>query len=218
MSLNLQKGQKVDLTRGNPGLSKLLIGLGWDTNKYSGGFDFDLDATVFLLGENHKVNSNQDFIYYGNLVHSSESVEHTGDNLTGGTGADDEQIKVDHFAAPAFPVFLLVRNMARLMTAAISIIVMDDTSSAKMSISSMARKVQAMIVSGIGLFCIFLIILIAASRIRIPTAILTPMKAWAIQAISRKLSRNMEIRKMMLKDGRTIPIVAAIAPIRPFCL
>ena len=52
MSLNLQKGQKVDLTRGNPGLSKLLIGLGWDTNKYSGGFDFDLDATVFLLGEN----------------------------------------------------------------------------------------------------------------------------------------------------------------------
>ena len=100
MSLNLQKGQKVDLTRGNPGLSKLLIGLGWDTNKYSGGFDFDLDATVFLLGENHKVNSNQDFIYYGNLVHSSGSVEHTGDNLTGGTGADDEQIKVDLSRVP----------------------------------------------------------------------------------------------------------------------
>ena len=100
MSLNLQKGQKVDLTRGNPGLSKLLIGLGWDTNKYSGGFDFDLDATVFLLGENHKVNSNQDFIYYGNLIHSSGSVEHTGDNLTGGTGADDEQIKVDLSRVP----------------------------------------------------------------------------------------------------------------------
>ena len=100
MSLNLRKGQKVDLTRGNPGLSKLLIGLGWDTNKYSGGFDFDLDATVFLLGENHKVNSNQDFIYYGNLVHSSGSVEHTGDNLTGGTGADDEQIKVDLSRVP----------------------------------------------------------------------------------------------------------------------
>ena len=100
MSLNLQKGQKVDLTRGNPGLSKLLIGLGWDTNKYSGGFDFDLDATVFLLGENHKVNSNQDFIYYGNLVHSSGSVEHTGDNRTGGTGADDEQIKVDLSRVP----------------------------------------------------------------------------------------------------------------------
>ena len=100
MSLNLQKGQKVDLTRGNPGLSKLLIGLGWDTNKYSGGFDFDLDATVFLLGENHKVNSNQDFIYYCNLVHSSGSVEHTGDNLTGGTGADDEQIKVDLSRVP----------------------------------------------------------------------------------------------------------------------
>ena len=78
----------------------MLIGLGWDTNKYSGGYDFDLDATVFLLGENHKVNSNQDFIYYGNLVHSSGSVEHTGDNLTGGTGADDEQIKVDLSRVP----------------------------------------------------------------------------------------------------------------------
>ena len=100
MSLNLQKGQKVDLTKGNPRLSKLLIGLGWDTNKYSGGYDFDLDATVFLLGENHKVNSNQDFIYYGNLIHSSGSVEHTGDNLTGGTGADDEQIKVDLSRVP----------------------------------------------------------------------------------------------------------------------
>lgn len=100
MSLNLQKGQKVDLTRGNPRLSKLLIGLGWDTNKYNGGHDFDLDATVFLLSENHKVNSNQDFIYYGNLVHSSGSVEHTGDNLTGGTGADDEQIKVDLSRVP----------------------------------------------------------------------------------------------------------------------
>jgi len=95
MSLNLQKGQKIDLTKTKPGLSKLLIGLGWDTNKYSGGFDFDLDATVFLLKGDNKVSSNQDFVYYGNLVHSSGSVEHMGDNLTGGTGGDDEQIKVD---------------------------------------------------------------------------------------------------------------------------
>ena len=95
MALNLQKGQKIDLTKGNPGLSKLLIGLGWDTNKYSGGYDFDLDATAFLLKGDNKVSSNLDFVYYGNLQHSSGSVEHMGDNLTGGTGGDDEQIKVD---------------------------------------------------------------------------------------------------------------------------
>lgn len=100
MALNLQKGQKIDLTKGNPGLSKLLIGLGWDTNKYSGGYDFDLDATAFLLKGDNKVSSNQDFIYYGNLQHSSGSVEHMGDNLTGGTGGDDEQIKVDLSRVP----------------------------------------------------------------------------------------------------------------------
>ena len=53
MAINLQKGQKVDLTKGNPGLSKLIVGLGWDTNKYDGGFDFDLDAAAFLLGGEH---------------------------------------------------------------------------------------------------------------------------------------------------------------------
>lgn len=100
MALNLQKGQKIDLTKGNPGLSKLLIGLGWDTNKYSGGYDFDLDATAFLLKDDNKVSSNQDFVYYGNLQHSSGSVEHMGDNLTGGTGGDDEQIKVDLSLVP----------------------------------------------------------------------------------------------------------------------
>ena len=100
MGINLQKGQKIDLTKGNPGLSRLLIGLGWDTNKYSGGFDFDLDATAFLLKEDSKVNSNQDLIYYGNLKHASGSVEHMGDNLTGGTGGDDEQIKIDLARVP----------------------------------------------------------------------------------------------------------------------
>lgn len=100
MALNLQKGQKIDLTKGNPGLSKLLIGLGWDINKYSGGYDFDLDATAFLLKGDNKVSSNLDFVYYGNLQHSSGSVEHMGDNLTGGTGGDDEQIKVDLSRVP----------------------------------------------------------------------------------------------------------------------
>lgn len=100
MGINLQKGQKIDLTKGNSSLNKLLIGLGWDTNRYSGGYDFDLDAVVFLLKGDNKVSSNQDFVYYGNLQHVSRSVEHMGDNLTGGTGGDDEQIKVDLASVP----------------------------------------------------------------------------------------------------------------------
>lgn len=101
MAINLQKGQKVDLTKGNPGLSKLIVGLGWDTNKYDGSADFDLDASAFLLGDNGKVPSDSDFIFYGNLKHSSESVVHTGDNLTGEGDGDDEVIKVDLSKVPA---------------------------------------------------------------------------------------------------------------------
>ena len=55
MAISLKKGQKVDLTKSNPGLSKILIGLGWDTNKYDGGNDFDLDSSVFLLGTIQKL-------------------------------------------------------------------------------------------------------------------------------------------------------------------
>ena len=101
MAISLTKGQKIDLTKGNPGLTKLLVGLGWDTNKYHGGFDFDLDATAFLLTGDQKVSANSDFIYYGNLKHSSGSVEHMGDNLTGGNVGDDEQIRVNLSAVPA---------------------------------------------------------------------------------------------------------------------
>ncbi|MCL1809589.1 MAG: TerD family protein [Clostridiales bacterium] len=101
MAISLQKGQKVDLTKGNPGLSKILIGLGWDTNRYDGGFDFDLDAAAFLTDEGGKVASDSDFVFYGNLKHSSGSVEHTGDNLTGEGEGDDEVIKVDLSAVPA---------------------------------------------------------------------------------------------------------------------
>lgn len=101
MAISLKKGQKVDLTKTNPGLSKILIGLGWDTNKYDGGSAFDLDAAAFLLGENGKVKSEADFIFYGNLKHASEAVEHLGDNLTGDGEGDDEQIKIDLAKVPA---------------------------------------------------------------------------------------------------------------------
>lgn len=100
MAVNLTKGQKVDLTKGNPGLSKILVGLGWDTNKYDGGFDFDLDASAFLCGDSGKVFNDQDFIFYGNVKHSSGCVAHTGDNTTGSGTGDDEVINVDLSLVP----------------------------------------------------------------------------------------------------------------------
>ena len=100
MAISLKKGQKVDLTKTNPGLKNILIGLGWDTNKYDGGKDFDLDASVFLLGAGGKVNSDDDFVFYGNLKHVSGSVEHLGDNLTGAGEGDDEEIKIDLSKVP----------------------------------------------------------------------------------------------------------------------
>ena len=101
MAISLKKGQKVDLTKGNPGLSRILIGLGWDTNKYDGGAAFDLDASAFLLGADGKVTSDDDFVFFNNLKHKSGSVEHMGDNLTGEGEGDDEQVKVDLSKVPA---------------------------------------------------------------------------------------------------------------------
>ena len=101
MAVSLAKGQKVDLTKTNPGLKEVLIGLGWDTNKYDGGKDFDLDASVYMLAGNGKVRSDADFVFYGNLKHESGSVEHLGDNLTGAGEGDDEEIKVFLDKVPA---------------------------------------------------------------------------------------------------------------------
>lgn len=101
MSISLSKGQKIDLTKTNPGLTKVLIGLGWDTNKYDGGKDFDLDASVFCLNASGKAASEKDFIFYNNLQNSNGSILHTGDNLTGEGDGDDEQIKVDLANIPA---------------------------------------------------------------------------------------------------------------------
>lgn len=108
MGVNLQKGQKVDLTKGNAGLSKILVGLGWDPVQSSGGGgilssifgggsanNFDCDASVFLLNDNNKISNNNDIIYFGNLKSACGSVQHTGDNLTGQGDGDDEQIIVE---------------------------------------------------------------------------------------------------------------------------
>ncbi len=100
MPVSLQKGQKVSLTKGNPGLSKVVVGLGWDVNQFDTGGDFDLDATAFLLTDAGKVSGQEDFIFFGNLKHPSASVQHMGDNLTGEGDGDDEQIKVDLSKVP----------------------------------------------------------------------------------------------------------------------
>ena len=83
MPISLQKGQKVSLTKGNPGLKKVVVGLGWDVNQFDTGGDFDLDAAAFLLGDSGKTAKSEDFVFYGNLTHPSGSVQHMGDNLTG---------------------------------------------------------------------------------------------------------------------------------------
>lgn len=99
MSISLAKGGNVSLSKEAPGLSKILIGLGWD-ERATDGTDFDLDASAFILGGNDRVRSDSDFIFYNNLRSSDGSVEHTGDNLTGGGDGDDEQIKVDLARVP----------------------------------------------------------------------------------------------------------------------
>jgi tellurium resistance protein TerD len=101
MAINLSKGQKVDLTKSNPGLSKITVGLGWDTNKYDGGKDFDLDVSVFLTNAAGKVESEKNFIYFNNKQNENGSVVHTGDNRTGEGDGDDEQIQIDLNSVPA---------------------------------------------------------------------------------------------------------------------
>jgi tellurium resistance protein TerD len=101
MAIQLSKGQRVDLTKTNPGLVKAIIGLGWDTNKYSGKEDFDLDASAFLVDANDKCASDTDFVFYNNLKHPSGGVIHTGDNLTGEGEGDDEQLIIDFSKIPS---------------------------------------------------------------------------------------------------------------------
>lgn len=115
MAINLQKGQRVDLTKGNPGLSKILVGLGWDPVQSKsgggllsslfggggGGANIDCDASVIMLDENGKLKNNTDVVYFGNLKSKDGSIQHTGDNLTGDGDGDDEQILIDLSRVPS---------------------------------------------------------------------------------------------------------------------
>ncbi len=94
MAVSLSKGGNVSLSKAAPSLKKILIGLGWEARS-SDGSDFDLDASAFLVTENGKVRRDEDFIFYNQLVSTCGSVEHTGDDPSGGSGGDDEAIKIN---------------------------------------------------------------------------------------------------------------------------
>ena len=106
MSVNLQKGQKVDLTKGNAGLKSLVVGLGWDEapkkfSLFSKQEDIDCDASAILINaQTGKLNGPIDVVYYGQLMHRSGAVRHCGDNLTGQGDGDDEQIIVELTKVP----------------------------------------------------------------------------------------------------------------------
>ena len=111
MSISLQKGQKINLTKSDGSkLTKLMVGLGWDAAKTEGGFfskifsskkDIDCDASVFLCIDGRLKSREDDIVYFGNLKHESGAVEHMGDNLTGEGEGDDEQIKIDLTKLPS---------------------------------------------------------------------------------------------------------------------
>ncbi len=100
MGVSLSKGGNVSLTKEAPGLTAVIVGLGWDVRTTT-GTDFDLDASALLLNSTGKVANDQHFIFFNNLKSPDGSVEHTGDNITGEGEGDDEQIKVNLAAVPA---------------------------------------------------------------------------------------------------------------------
>jgi tellurium resistance protein TerD len=100
MSVSLSKGGNVSLTKEAPGLSDVVVGLGWDA-RVSSGADFDLDASALMVGTTGKVPSDGHFVFFNNLTSPDGSVQHMGDNLVGGGGGDDEQIKVNLAQVPA---------------------------------------------------------------------------------------------------------------------
>ncbi|HZY76234.1 MAG TPA: TerD family protein [Jatrophihabitantaceae bacterium] len=100
MSVSLSKGGNVSLTKEAPGLSAVLVGLGWDVRTTTGA-DFDLDASALMVGSSGKILSDGHFVFFNNLTSPDGSVEHTGDNLTGEGEGDDEVIKVNLAGVPA---------------------------------------------------------------------------------------------------------------------
>ena len=100
MAISLNKGGNLSLSKTDPSLNQVLIGLDWDA-RATDGVDFDLDASAFLLAANDKVRAETDFIFYNQTRSPEGSVEHTGDNRTGAGDGDDEAVKIDLAKVPA---------------------------------------------------------------------------------------------------------------------
>jgi tellurium resistance protein TerD len=100
MAISLQKGGNVNLSKEAPGLSKIVVGLGWDV-RATDGAAFDLDGSAFLLKVDGKVRNDGDFIFYNNLKSADQSVAHSGDNRTGAGDGDDETVTIDLAKVPA---------------------------------------------------------------------------------------------------------------------
>ncbi len=156
MSVSLSKGGNVSLSKQAPGLSAIVVGLGWDARTTSGA-DFDLDASALMLNGAGKILSDQHFVFFNNLTSPDGSVEHTGDNLTGEGEGDDEQIKVNLAAVPAevdkivFPVSIYeaetrTQSFGQVRNAFIRIVNQADNSEiARYDLSEDASTETAMI-------------------------------------------------------------------------
>ena len=126
MALSLQKGGNLSLSKTTPNLTNIVIGLGWDARSTDGAA-FDLDASLFMVGDTGKVRSDADFIFYNQAKSACGSIEHTGDNRTGAGDGDDESIKVNLVNAPA--------NVQRLVVA----VTIHDAEARRQSFGQIAR-------------------------------------------------------------------------------
>lgn len=95
MSINIKKGERINLAKEAPGLKKAAVGLGWDANSTDTGAEFDLDASVFMLGEDGKIPEDEYFVFYNNLLSPDRAVKHLGDSRTGEGSGDDETIEIN---------------------------------------------------------------------------------------------------------------------------
>ena len=156
MGVSLTKGGNVSLTKSAPGLTAVMVGLGWDVRTTT-GTDFDLDASAILADTAGKVVSDKHFVFFNNLTSPDGSVEHLGDNLTGAGDGDDEQIKVNLAAVPAevdkivFPVSIYEaetrsQNFGQVRNAFIRVVNQADNSEiARYDLSEDASTETAMI-------------------------------------------------------------------------
>jgi len=156
VSVSLSKGGNVSLSKQAPGLTAVVVGLGWDPRTTTGA-DFDLDASAIMLDMSGQVLSDNHFVFFNNLKSPDGSVEHMGDNLTGGAEGDDEQVKVNLAAVPAecgkvvFPVSIYEaeqrqQNFGQVRNAFIRVVNQADNSeSARYDLTEDAATETAMV-------------------------------------------------------------------------